>query len=207
MADPPFWTRERLEEDRLNAIALFRNERMQEPLEDYLGEFDRYRRRVEKLLESTTDLADLDVRALEVLSDAGLLDAFRYLAAPPISADDLEVLAGVPSLSPAQLRKTPDYVKRIVETVRQVLDPRRFVWIVQNRDPTDAERGAAIMASAALLAASRVQTKRRSAGKTRQETFVKKALSDAGLKEVKRRSIPNVSFAPEPGEFCAERAC
>ncbi len=204
MTDPPFWTRERLEEDRLKAIALFRNERMQEPLEDYLGEFDRYRRRVEKLLESTIDLADLDVRALEVLSDAGVLDAFRYLAAPPISADDLEVLAGVPSLSPTQLRKRPDYVKRIVNTIRLVLDPRRFVWIVQKRDPTDAERGAAIMASAALLAASRVQTKRRSTGKTKQEAFVKKALSDAGLKEVKRRSIPNVSFAPERGEFCGE---
>lgn len=204
MVEAPFWSRERLEEDRLKAVALFRSERLQEPLGDYLGEFDRYRQRVEKLLESTADLSDLDTHALDVLSGPDLLDTFRYLAAPPISEDDLAVLADVASLAKGQLRKKPEDVKRLIDTVRSVLDPRRFVWVVQKRGPSDTEREAALMASAALLAASRVQTKRRSMGKTKQEAFVKSVLAEGGLKEVKRRPIPNVSFAPAPGEFCGE---
>lgn len=203
-AAPPFWSKERLEEDRLKAIALFRNERLQEPLQDYLGEFDRYRRYVEKLLQSTVDLGEIEKHALEVLSDPDLLDAFRYLAAPPISADDLTVLADVSSLARGQLRKRPEDVKRLINTVLSVLDPRRFVWVLQNRKPTDAEREAALVASAALLAASRAQTNRRSTGKARQEALVKAVLTGAGLKEVKRRPISNVSLAPAPGEFCGE---
>ncbi|MCS6302759.1 MAG: XamI family restriction endonuclease [Nitrospira sp.] len=45
------------------------------------------------MLETTVDLSRLDSTALEVLTDPHLLQAFRYIAAPPISADDLKVLA------------------------------------------------------------------------------------------------------------------
>jgi len=155
-------------------------------------------------LETTVDLAQLDGQALAVLTDPRLLEAFRYLAAPPISEDDLQVLAEAPTLAKGQLRKNPEYVKRLVETVRLVLDRRRFAWVVENREPTEAERGAAVMASAALLAASRVQTKRRTSGKAQQEARVKQVLSDIGLKEVKRRRIPNVTIGPAAGEFCGE---
>ncbi len=60
------------------------------------------------------------------------------------------------------------------------------------------------MASAALMAASRVQTRRRNIGKDQQEAAVKRALSDIGLKEVPGREVPNISLAPAPGEFCGE---
>ncbi len=204
MIDPPLWTKEDLETDRMKAIAVFRKERMEEPLEDYLEAFDLYQGFVEELLETTVDLAQLDTRAIEVLTGPNLLEAFRYLAAPPISADDLKVLAEAPSLAKGQLRKRPEDVKRLVETVRLVLDRRRFAWVVESREPTEAEKGAAVMASAALLAASRVQTKRRTTGKAQQEAHVKQALLDIGLKEVKRRPIPTVTLAPAAGEFCGE---
>lgn len=188
----------------MKAIELFRKERMEEPLEDYLEAFDFYQGYVEELLENTVDLAQLDNQALEVLTDPNLLEAFRYLAAPPISEDDLKVLAEAPSLAKGALRKRPDDVNRLIETVRLVLDRRRFSWVVEKREPTEAERGAAVMASAALLAASHVQTKRRSAGKAQQEALVTRALKDLGIKEVSARQIPNVTLAPAAGEFCAE---
>ncbi len=202
--DPPAWSKEQLETDRVRAIVLFRKERMEEPLEDYLVAFDEYQGHVEELLETTVDLSQLEGKALDVLTDPKMLEAFRYLAAPPISADDLKVLAEAPSLTKGQLRKNPEDVRRLVETVRLVLDQRRFAWVVEGREPTVSERAAAVMASAALIAASRVQTKRRTTGKDRQEASVKQALSDLGLKAVAARDIPNVSLAPASGEFCGE---
>jgi hypothetical protein len=60
------------------------------------------------------------------------------------------------------------------------------------------------MASAALMAASRTQTSRRTKGKEQQEAAVKDALRAQGFTEVASRGIPNVSHAPAPGEFCGE---
>lgn len=203
MIDPPLWTRDQLEADRMNAIGLFRKERTEEPLEDYLEGFDEYQGYIEELLETTVDLSRLDSTALEVLTDPHLLEAFRYIAAPPISADDLKVLADA-TLSKGQLKKRPEDVQRLVQVVRTVLDRRRFSWVVEGREPTEAERGAAVMASAALMAASRAQTRRRLLVKEQQEAMVKAALVEIGLKEVPSREIPNVTLAPAAGEFCGE---
>ena len=203
MIDPPLWTRDQLEADRMNAIGLFRKERTEEPLEDYLEGFDEYQGYIEELLETTVDLSRLDSTALEVLTDPHLLEAFRYIAAPPISTDDLKVLADA-TLSKGQLRKRPEDVQRLVQVVRSVLDRRRFSWVVEGREPTEAERGAAVMASAALMAASRAQTRRRLLVKDQQEAMVKACLVEIGLKEVPSREIPNVTLAPAAGEFCGE---
>jgi hypothetical protein len=204
VTEPPVWTREQLEVDRLKAIELFRKERMEEPLEDYLEAFDEYQGHIEELLETTVDLSQLESTALDVLTDPHLLEAFRYLAAPPISQDDLKVLAEATSLAKGPLQSRPEDVRRLIEVVRLVLDRRRFSWVVENREPTEAERGAAVMASAALMAASRVQTNRRTLGKKQQEALVTQVLKTLGLKEVAAREIPNVSHAPAPGEFCGE---
>jgi hypothetical protein len=177
---------------------------MEEPLEDYLEAFDEYQGYIEDLLETTVDLSQLDETALEVLTDPHLLEVFRYLAAPPISTDDLKVLAEAQSLSKGQLQKKPEQVKRLVEVVRVVLDRRRFSWVLERREPTEAERGAAVMASAALMAASRAQTRRRVLGKEQQEALVKQALIEQGFQEVPSRDIANVSLAPGAGQFCGE---
>jgi hypothetical protein len=201
---PPVWTSEQLEFDLRKAIGLFRKERMQELFENYLRAFDEYRGYVERLLATTTDLSQLEVTALNVLTDPHLLEAFRYLAGPPISTDDLKVLADASSLAKGRLKSMPEDVRHLIEVVRSVLDRRRFSWIVEDRQPTEAERGAAVMASAALMAASRTQTKRRNLGKNQQETMVKRALKELGLKEVPARDIPTISQAPAIGEFCGE---
>jgi XamI restriction endonuclease len=204
VTEPPIWPEEQLEIDRRKAIAIFRNERMEEPLEDYLEAFDEYQGHIEELLETTVDLSQLESSALDVLTDPHLLEAFRYLAAPPISEDDLKVLAEASSLAKGPLKSRPEDVRHLIEIVRLVLDRRRFSWVLENREPTEAERGAAVMASAALMAASRVQTNRRTLGKKQQESLVKQVLKDLGLTEVAAREIPTISHAPSPGEFCGE---
>lgn len=204
MIDPPIWTKDQLDADRIKARSLFSKARMEEPLEDYLEAFDEYQGHIEELLETTVDLAQLDSQAFDVLTDPRLLEAFRYLAAPPISQDDLKVLADAESLSKSSLKSKPEDVRRLLAIVRQVLDRRRFAWVVEMREPTEAERDAAVMASAALMAANRAQTNRRTIGKQQQEALVTEALKHLGLKEVASRRISNISLAPSPGEFCGE---
>lgn len=98
---------------------------MAEPLEAYLDAFDTYRAAVEDLLEMTVDLSRLDEMAVEVLTNPELLEAVRYLAGPPISADDLKELAEA-SLAPTRLRGDPEMAHRVVRTVLMGLDRNRF---------------------------------------------------------------------------------
>jgi hypothetical protein len=204
LIEPPVWTDDQLEADRIKAIAAFSRERLEEPLEDYLEAFDEYQGHIEVVLETTVDLTELDTTALDVLGDPRLLEAFRYLAGPPISEDDLKVLADARSLTRRTLERTPELVQRLIGVVRQVLDRRRFAWVVEGREPTEAERNAAVLASAALMAASRTQTRRRTLGKDQQEEMVKVALRELGFTEVASRTIRTISHAPSPGQFCGE---
>lgn len=200
----PTWSSEELESNRVVSSTLFRKSRLEEPLEDYLEAFDLYQSHVEEFLETTIDLSQLESNALEVLTDPRLLEAFRYLAAPPISEDDLKTLAESKSFSKAYLNSNPDVVKRLIAIVKQVLDRRRFAWVVEKREPLEAERNAAVIASAALMAARRTETNRRTLGKNDQENAVKAALKELGFQEVSTRKIPTFSHAPNPGEFCGE---
>lgn len=203
MKAPPRWTSEQLEADRGIASAQFSKQRLEEPLENYLEEFDKHQSYVEELLEATVDLSQLTSASLDLSENLHWLEAFRYLAAPPISEDDLKILAHVPALSKVCL-ENPDYVQRLIDVVRDTLDRRRFVWVSEDRDPTEGERRAAVVASAALIAASRTQTMRRTFGKNQQEAMVKDALRKLGFREVESRTINTISHAPEPGTFCGE---
>jgi hypothetical protein len=200
------WTAEELEADLIRSRNIFRRERLEEPLEEYLEAFEEVQTAMENLLEATVDLTMLDDEALEIVSDPDLLEGFRYLAGPPISLDDLKTLVDADSLAPANLRRDPGLVERLVQTIRAGLDRRRFPWISENRDATANEREAAILASAALIASQRVATSRRTLGKKSQEDQVRQALSDYGLREVivPKREIFTLAQAPKPGEFCCE---
>jgi XamI restriction endonuclease. len=201
--EPPRWSDEELEVDRQVSITRFREERLREPLEQYLETFDTYRGVVEDLLEATVDLTKLSPPEIDVLTDPALLEALRYLAGPPISKDDLEVLADG-SLSPKQLKADPAMALRVVETILVALDRRRFPWVAEGREPGEAEREAAALASAALLATQRLSTSRRSESKDVQEQAVADALSGADFEEVPTRTIKTLDSAPQNGEFCRE---
>lgn len=200
---PPVWTGYELEVASLASVRLFREERMEEPLEQYLQAFDHYRGAIEDLLAATADLTILDSESIDAITDKSLLKAVRYLAGPPISEDDLKTLAEA-SLAPSKLRNDPEMARRVIDTVLIGLDHQRFPWVVEGREPDTNEREAATLASAALMATQHLSTMRRSEGKNRQEDAVRDALRANQFDEVPTRAIGTLADAPAAGEFCRE---
>lgn len=203
LKQPPVWSAQELESERQKATGLFRKERLDEPLEEYLEAFDKYQGVFEDLLETTLDLSDLNKTAIQILTDENYLRAFRYLSGPPISADDLKTVADA-VLTKARLKKDPEMVSRILDIVRSQLDRRRFPWVAEDREPKESERNAAVLASAAILATQWLQTNRRSATKQDQEQKVEEIFLTAGLIKVPTRLVRTLGAAPAPGEFCRE---
>ena len=203
MTQPPRWSDLQLEAGLSKAKELFREERLREPLEAYTEAFDHFRSSVENLLRTSDDLSNLERDSADIVTNETLLEAFRYLAGPPISEDDLMVLADA-RLSPSRLRADPEMAARVLNVVQVAMDRRRFPWVVEGRPPTGSERNAAVIASAALLAASRVGTDRRNEGKERQELTVRDALLARKWIQVPARPVATFNQAPNPGEFCRE---
>ena len=206
------WSLEDLERDRAQSETAFAVQRIHESGASYAAAFDRALGAFTELFATTSDLRRLTepgawpAGALaSLLSDQRLSDAARYVAAPPISTDDLKVVAGVASLSRRQLSLRPDDAVRVAHAILASHDPRRFPWLRDRRAPTASERDAALMASAALLGTQRTATERRKAGKVLEES-VAAALIGAGLRQVPPRPIDVAIDAPGPGEFCAESA-
>ena len=201
---PPRWSATSLEDDVAAAVESFRREREQEPIEQYLSHIDECLCTFEELIELTVDLTQLRERSLEVVTSPELLEALRFVAGPFISVDDLRVIART-TLAPTRLRADPEAAARIVESVLLGIDRRRFPWVGEGREPGEAERHAAVLASAALMATERARTIRRNEAKTGQEGAVAEALTAAGFTRVPPpRAIRTLEDAPGPGEFCAE---
>ena len=200
---PPRWTAAQFETAAAEATEGFRQHRLAESRRTYLRQIDRYRREVDELFVTTDDLRDTAAMHAALLPGSERLEAIRYLTGPPISADDLRVIAGAP-LSPARLAAEPGIGERIIETVMQLLDHDRFPWIEEGRAPTIDERAAAMGATASLLAASRLQTMRRNESRVDQENAVKERLREGGLEEVAPRAVSSVRDAPGSGQFCGE---
>lgn len=198
------WSSGDLEIRRRESADIFRQERLEEPLEDYTDAFDRHRAECEELLEATVDLTRIDRIDAKVLADGNRRRVVRYLAGPPISEDDLKTLVGERVLSPTRFKKVPGLAKLVVDTVFTVIDPRRFVWLNDGREATEAERVAAVVATSSLMASQEVATKRRNEGKSSQEQRVKDALRDCGLEETPTRKIGSTSEGPGAGHYCGE---
>ncbi|HEY7033263.1 MAG TPA: XamI family restriction endonuclease [Thermomicrobiales bacterium] len=203
---PNPWSERQLDEDRRRAETRFREQRMLEPLEQYLDRFDAIARSVESILEETGDFARLRERAVDILSDPVKREVFRYLAGPPISEDDLKVLVDARSLAPTTIRVDDAMVDRLVATIRDGLDRRRFPWVHEQRTATAVEVRAAIVATTALMATQRVATARRNEGKQEQERLVRDTLTSVGFAEVEipGKIVRNIAAAPLPGQFCRE---
>lgn len=203
MRQPLVWSDERFRSDSLKAIDEFRDLRFEEPPEIYRVHYARYRTAVAKLLTESADLTQLDEHALDLLADPDLAYALRYLSSPPISEDDLALLAN--TTLPVRTKKPdPQEGHRIIEIVMLGLDRERFPWLPQRRRPTASERNAAIIATAALIATQRTQTDRRNQAKQLQEELVTNALIKFGLAQVTTRRINTVNDGPKPGTFCRE---
>lgn len=206
MANPHIWTLKELIKDAGLATDRFRSERLDEPLATYEQLFKKYRKLYNRLIEKLNILVadDLDQEAFaNMVAGDDNLHAFRYLTAPPISADDLKTLADC-TLSQQRMRMDAEAAERVREIVRHVIDPFRFPWLAKGREPTEEEKLIAVVASASMLAARRMETQRRGEAGGSQEEAVKEVVRKAGFSEVGRRTINLLDEAPNPGEFCPE---
>lgn len=201
---PPVWSPSELEQQRAASIELFRIERTSEPLEQYLTQFEVSKAAIDTILEMTVDLRMVEDSAAEVLGDADLADVARYLASPPISNDDLRTIADS-TTTPSKVRNDPEAARRLMRVILLGLDRERFPWFSEGRQATEAERNTAAVSTAVMHAFRWVETWRRNNGKQMQESAVKSFLANqCNFIEVPTRKIPNLSQAPNPGEFCGE---
>lgn len=204
-ATPPRWTIEELSDESAISILRFRTLRL-EASDAYVQRYHDARARFELLL---TKLAYLnpppaDAARLADAYSAKLGEAIRYLAGPPISEDDLRVIADVPSVASGALGKDATALRKVHEIIERVIDPFRFPWVAAGRAPTEQEREAALLASAVLLATQRVETDRRNEGKDAQEAEVKRYLHELGFEEAAPETITTLVKGPQRGQFCAE---
>ena len=130
---------------------------------------------------------------------------FCYLMGPPISEDDLKTLAET-TLAPRRIAAKKDEAGRLRDIAFKLLDPRRFAWIAQRRTPIEGEIEAAIIATAALIANTKVQTGRRTGAMRHQERIVKDLLLKMGFEEIRARPILSSAFGPKPKQFMGEAA-
>lgn len=202
---PPRWTSAELAEDAAISAAQFRAERLA-GTDAWSNEYQKARLKFEVLFGKLSDLnpgAITDGNLAEVYK-VGLGEALRYLAGPPISDDDLRVLADVDSIAPAVLRTDAKALRKVFGVIERVIDPHRFPWMEAGSAPTDQQREAALLASSVLLAAQRIATERRNEGKENQETTVKDYLRTLGFTEVHPVAINTIVKGPQAMQFCAE---
>lgn len=206
MIEPRRWTLPELERDAEEAEAVFREERLREPLHQYTEFFERFVVVFRALVNRLPVLAhaeDSTETIIEIFSEEDARTALRYLTAPPVSEDDLKTLAET-RLSATALRSTPENARRVAALVFRLLDPHRFPWVAESRLPTSDEVERAVVASAALVAAQKVSTSRRSASKV-QEDAVKKVLRSCGfIEDPSRPDIETLVDAPTPKHFRGE---
>lgn len=201
--NPPLWTIDELTADAEHAVDVFRKSRESEPLELYLELYEASLTDVEDVLEATVDLSRLHEEASRLLSPDQYRYVMRYLVGPAISEDDLKTTVGKDAYSQAKKGQHPG-ATRVIDALLPNIDRRRFPWVMEDREPTELERHAAIVATAALMGNQKAQTARRTGAKVLQETRVKNALREHGFTEVPARTVATPSRAPKPGQFCGE---
>jgi hypothetical protein len=205
MCSPARWTIEELTEAAATSSAQFRTERLAVS-DSWATHYRAARGKFELLFDRLRDLGPGGISD-ETLAEAyglGLGEALRYLAGPPISEDDLQVIADVDSLAPGILKRNPVALRKVFGVIERVIDPHRFPWVAGGEAPTAQQREAALLASSVLLAAQRIATERRTDGKDGQETKVKDYLRTLGFREVPAATINTIVRGPQAMEFCAE---
>lgn len=205
MKQPPKWTHDELAAEAVVSEGLFRTGRL-DITDAWAAHYSEARAKFELLFTKLGDLrADsITDASLSAVYGEKLGEALRYLAGPPISDDDLKVIAHVSSLTPSVLARDAEKVRKVYEVIERVIDPFRFPWFAGGGAPTEKEREAALLASSVLLAAQRIATERRSDGKDTQEAKVKEYLVTQGFVEVAPETITTIVKGPQNGEFCAE---
>lgn len=194
-----------MEQDAATARANFRTARLSEPAvyQNYVAEYDPFfRELIPRLADLYKNKLDRNW-LLEFIANPKALDAFRYLAAPPVSFDDLEAIADT-RIRSSTFSADPKSVDAVVRVVGQLLDPSRFPWALAGSKPSKDEIERAVIASTVLIASQRVATDRRNKAKIEQEGLVKDIFRALKFEEVAARPMRLITNAPDPLEFCGQ---
>lgn len=198
LSEPPKWNDDQLNHDRLFAIGEFIKRRSREGTTRYEKMFAEHQPIVERLFRETEDIRKL--RGLTFQNGTELLLAARFLAAPHISEDDLNILAG------GNLKKKkviePDLAQRAADVIISGLDPIRLPWLREQRVPTPAERTLAILWTCGVLTIERLRTRRRVESSKRQEQSVRHGIKGLGLRETPVKQIEHLDDL-QRGAFAA----
>lgn len=199
------WTIEEIQADCAEARRLFRVRRTEKPLEEYLAEYTSAKAAADELIGSLPRLlarpADSEFVA-QLCSNQASFMALRYIAAPPISEDDLDTLLDA-RLSPTAIRNSPSLADALIALLRDTLDPRRFQWIVDGRSPSAEEVRTASVATAVATTIQRVQTKRRSDEKSELEESVARLLDTMHYRKLPtpRAALHSLEELPGPLQY------
>jgi predicted GNAT family acetyltransferase len=168
------WTRDELEERRALAEDLFRQERRNEGPRAFAETYRRFEPAVRHALAVTNDCRTITAQLF--LDDPLLWVPLRYYCAPPISEEDLWTMVG------KKFKRVPeDYAEDTASALIDVLDVVRLPWLEEGREPTEAEREAAVLATTQLVAYERLRTARRGQAAKVQEAFVAEQLRGIGF--------------------------
>jgi hypothetical protein len=149
------------------------------------------------LMENSGDLLNLTGTSFN--SDKDLVAMGRFTGGPMISNDDLERIAGRTGLVNKNI--DPELADNAAAIIKELIDPDRFPWVGQSRMPYGDELHAARIATAAIWATQRAQTRGR--GQARSlETKVMDVLEQSGLNRVKKTS--GLPWSLGLGSFCDE---
>lgn len=157
------------------------------------------RPRVEYVFDASDNMRNLTGAVFTQDPDAW--QAARYICGPPISQEDLWTLVGGPKFK----RVPPDLAEETAEAIRIVIDPVRFPWLTENRDPAPSEREAAVLATSVLWAAQQLGTQRRGEASLRQEALTAQTLADAGMSFDGTRGPIRFIDDLAPGTYTRER--
>lgn len=195
---PPSWTADEIRRDAATSLELFKNQR-RDYTRVYRSQYERAHKLVCRLFELSCDLSEFDEKFFLRFPDGELIWAARYLAVPPISADDLVTLAGAKKIN--RKRPDPSIASAIVREIKLAIDEPRCCWLSAKRLPTAAERVAAIGWTASILAVELTRTIIRNQASKIQEKVVVEAITRAGY--IARDDVKSVRTAGDlgPGFF------
>lgn len=196
---PQTWSRDELAAQRTQAINAFVTWWKAKGSAAYQTHFATALEAVDRLFQKTDNLLSFGGGALEG-RDRDLREVARYLTGPPLSEDDLRIIAGVDRLWAIQ------HLETVAAVIASVLDTERFPWLAGTpRTPTKVERREAQRWTAGLLAAQKAATDRRGEASRRQEQAVDDVLQRPPLNfaKVRPRTIQSLRDIA-PGEYCRQ---
>lgn len=187
---PPLWDDAALQRQAQTALDDFVNRRLAEPSSRYSQHLRERRRALQALFRqlASFDPQNPDVEiARRVLTDPHLEAALRYVAGPPVSKDDLGVLAtrGRERVGSAAIRTNPTLAGEMLALICRLADSERFPWVARGRAPKAHEIKRAVRATTALHAAQAMQTERRAYGKE-VERLLRERLMVLGYEQMRK---------------------